>query len=164
MYILNVKNLHTGKEQRLEFESARQADIYKKYHLEFGHWNGLSKWVRESLVLPEQLQFICDEMTEVENGSVIRYYKLSDGIIIQGELVTTPKTVLQAYQLLRFKRNQMLLETDWTQLADVLMSQDDRKSYRAYRTYLRTLPTLHDEGSIAGAVVYNYKEWLEGKR
>lgn len=37
-------------------------------------------------------------------------------------------------------RNRMLIDTDWSQLADAPLSDDDKELYRAFRTYLRDMP------------------------
>ena len=37
-------------------------------------------------------------------------------------------------------RNRMLIDTDWSQLADAPLSDDDKALYRAFRQYLRDMP------------------------
>ena len=37
-------------------------------------------------------------------------------------------------------RNSMLIDTDWSQLADAPLSDDDKALYRSFRTYLRDMP------------------------
>jgi hypothetical protein len=160
MYTIVLRDTKTGTEEKREFENARLAKIYKDYHLNFGHWNGKAKWVRENELALENRKFICDEMTKLENGVIVVYYHVTDGLIIEGYAGESKAP----FANLRLKRNKCLQETDWTQLADSTITQEERRSYRNYRAYLRDLPKLHNEESILSAEVYSYEEWLLGKR
>lgn len=162
MFTLTVKNKDV--EEVLEFESAKLAKLYRDYHLAFGHWNGKSKWVDESQITPEISKFIVDEITEIREGKLVRVYRVTDGIELVLEKATSPDTLLQAWNILRETRDLLLKESDWTQIADNSLSQDERKEFRAYRQYLRSIPDLHNDESISSAKVYNFEQWKEGKR
>jgi len=41
---------------------------------------------------------------------------------------------------IRYRRNQLLTQTDWTQLADSAMSDDQKTAWRNYRQALRDFP------------------------
>ena len=41
----------------------------------------------------------------------------------------------------RMQRNMLLMESDWTQIPDSALSDDDKAAWSAYRTLLRDLPT-----------------------
>ena len=51
---------------------------------------------------------------------------------------------------LRRERNKKLLETDWTQLHDVLLNMDDinKNKWSVYRQMLRDLPTVYIDNEI----------------
>lgn len=46
----------------------------------------------------------------------------------------------QRFTILRQTRNQLLTESDWTQVADTPLSQEQREKWCAYRQALRDLP------------------------
>lgn len=160
MFKLVLRSPLTGETEEKEFQTARLAQIYMDYHLNFGHWQGKAGWKKEDQLLPEDRRYIIDEMTKVEDGAVVRYYNVTEGIIIEGYEAEEG----EGFADLRSRRLKCLQETDWTQLADVSLTQDERRQYRAYRQYLRDLPSLHNEESVSSAEVYSYEEWLLGKR
>lgn len=162
MFTLTVKNKDV--EEVLEFESAKLAKLYRDYHLAFGHWNGKSKWLDESQVTSKMMKFVVDEMTELRDGKVVRVYRVTDGIELILEKATSVGTLLESWTLLRETRDLLLKECDWTQIADNSLSQEERKDFRAYRQYLRSIPELHNDESISSAKVYNFEQWKEGKR
>jgi len=43
---------------------------------------------------------------------------------------------------IRMQRNQLLVETDWTQLADAAMTDEQRTAWRNYRQALRDFPAV----------------------
>jgi len=51
---------------------------------------------------------------------------------------------------LRRERNQRLVNTDWTQLSDVVssMSEDDRNMWFVYRQMLRDLPKVYEKNEV----------------
>jgi hypothetical protein len=87
MYKLLIKNVSSGEEETKEFESSELAVLYRDYHLAFGQWNSVVRWVQESHLAPEQQRFIVDEKTELINGKISRLYKLSEGIELKIEEV-----------------------------------------------------------------------------
>jgi hypothetical protein len=161
MYKLTIRQ---GETERIhEFESAELAQLYRDYHLAFGHWNGLSHWAHEKDITPENQRFIIDERSELLNGEIVRFFKLTDGIELVIEEVFG-NAVQECWKLLREKRNRLLKATDWTQLSDTELSTDERKEYRNYRNYLRVLPKLYDDSSIVNGKVYDFENWKKGKR
>lgn len=161
MYRIIIKQGES--ESRMEFDSAKLARLYRDYHLAFGHWNGKSRWIEEKLVTPEMRRFIVDEMTEMRDGKIVRIYRVTDGIEIKMEEAEA-SSIEECWQLFREARDLYLKASDWTQMADVNISQEARKDYRAYRQYLRDAPKLHGENSIVGAKIYDFTEWKSGKR
>jgi Phage tail assembly chaperone protein len=154
-----------GTKEEFTFESHKLALIYKEYHLEFGTWNKAAHWVEDTKITPDTRPFICDEMTEVRGGEIVRLYRITEGFKIELEEVKAPSLALdEVWERFRYLRTEMLKLTDWSQLADVVMSQDLRKQYRSYRQYLRDLPKLHSDSTIIHAKVYDFNEFLNGKR
>lgn len=150
-------------ERELEFETSELAQLYRDYHLAFGHWNGISKWVEEKSVALESRRFVVDERTELINGEIVRYFKLTDGIELRIEEVTY-NSIDEVWKLFRKKRNEFLSLTDWTQVPDSALPIETRKEYRNYRSYLRNLPSLHNDASIVMAKVYSFEDWKKGNR
>lgn len=161
MYKLIVRK--DNIEQEYEFESAELAQLYRDYHLAFGHWNGISKWIHEKELTEEKKRFVVDERTELENGIIVRFFKLTEGIELKIEQAIG-NSIDECWIIIRNTRNKLLQETDWTQLPDISLGMDEKKEYRNYRAYLRTLPTLHNSDSIVKAKVYSFEEWKNGKR
>lgn len=161
MYRLIVRQ---GEDEHThEFETAELAQLYRDYHLAFGQWNSVVKWVQESHITKEQEVFVIDEKTELINGNIIRFYKLSEGLELKIEEVDLP-SLKQAWNIFREKRNKLLLFTDWTQLADCPLAMEEKKDYRNYRSYLRVLPSLHNDDTVLQAKVYGFEDWKKGKR
>jgi hypothetical protein len=150
-------------EQVHEFESSELAQLYRDYHLAFGHWNGISKWVEEKDLTPESRRFVVDEKTELINGEIVRFFKLTEGIELKIEEVTS-NSVAEVWKILRKKRSELLQITDWTQLADCALTTEEKKEYRAYRSYLRTIPVLYDDYTVVYAKAYSFEDWKKGKR
>jgi hypothetical protein len=161
MYKLVIKQGET--ERVMEFATAELAQLYRDYHLAFGHWNGISKWVEESYITPENQPFVVDEKTELVDGNIVRYYKLTEGVELKIEEATS-NTVEDVWKIFRKKRTQLLAMTDWTQLADCAISTEEKKDYRAYRGYLRAVTKLYDNSTIVLAKVYSFEDWKKGKR
>lgn len=71
---------------------------------------------------------------------------------------------IDGWYRLRQKRDQLLAETDKTQLADFPLDTKVRALYREYRKYLRDCPTLFNEETIKTAKIKSFEEWQEWKR
>jgi hypothetical protein len=61
---------------------------------------------------------------------------------------------------LRNERNKKLLESDWTQLSDVLlnMNDDEKNNWKIYRQMLRNLPESYSNNNV---VTLDQVEWPE---
>lgn len=68
---------------------------------------------------------------------------------------------MNAWKILRVKRNKLLDQTDKTQLADFPADTKTRKKYKEYRDYLRNLPKMYSDENIENAKVKSFDEWLE---
>lgn len=58
-------------------------------------------------------------------------------------------------------RNDYLIKTDWTQIADAEIDQQLRLEYREYRRYLRRIFKLYKNKQILKLEVMDFKEWKE---
>lgn len=163
MYKLYVLDNKTKEEKILKFETIELALLYKDYHLTFGIWSSVSKWVNSSEVTNEQKPFIVDSKYINIKDVPTLFYKISDGFQIKVQKEESD-SVDEIWMLFRKKRNVKLLETDWSQLSDCNLTVDERKEYRSYRSYLRDLPKLHNDSSIITAKVYSFEDWKKGKR
>ena len=72
--------------------------------------------------------------------------------------------VEEQWNILRTKRTQFLIMTDWTQLADSPLSTAEKNEYRSYRGYLRVIPQLYDDATVFSAKVYSFEDWKKGNR
>jgi hypothetical protein len=150
-------------EQVHEFENSELAQLYRDYHLAFGHWNGISSWVEEKDLTPEKQRFVIDEKTELVNDKIVRFFRLTEGIELKIE-EASPDCINDLWRLFREKRTKFLCATDWSQLADCELDTEEKKEFRSYRSYLRVLPKLYDDSTIVSAKVYSFEDWKKGKR
>ena len=63
--------------------------------------------------------------------------------VAQGKAVTEEEPDV-SLELVRTERNRLLAESDWTQLADAPLSQQEISQWATYRQSLRDLPTAID--------------------
>lgn len=64
---------------------------------------------------------------------------------------------------LREDRNQLLKDTDWTQLADSPLSPEEKKNYRKFRTFLRDLPKNVEQQKLELKLL-NYEQWKKWRQ
>jgi hypothetical protein len=163
MYRLYVTNVETELEQCLEFETFELACLYRDYHLAFGNWVEEGRWLPKEELLPELEEFIVDQKFVENLGTREIYFRVLDKFKIK-VLKEEKSTASEAWDLLRKRRNSKLYETDWVMLSDAPTSSEEKKKWREYREYLRTLPTLHNDDTVLNAKVYTFEEWNSGKR
>jgi len=58
--------------------------------------------------------------------------------VVNGEVIATAPNVMDAE--IRELRNAMLKDTDWTQMPDAPLTEEQKEKYRIYRQKLRDLP------------------------
>jgi hypothetical protein len=163
MYKLYVLNEKTNEEKVLKFETIELAILYRDYHLAFGIWSNISKWVSEDKITDVERSFIVDTKYIEKDGLQKLFYKVADGFKIKVQKEDNG-SLEELWAVFRKKRHLKLRETDWTQLADVDLETEERKEYRQYRNYLRELPSLYNDSSISHAKVYSFDDWKKGKR
>ena len=108
---------------------------------------------------PNTFELILDEdgIPEVDGVEYIVTYPCEYEIEIKE--VTTTQTEEGAWKELRDRRNQILKDTDYTQLPDSPLNQDMKKLYRGYREYLRKLPSNYNDDYILNYKIETFKEW-----
>jgi hypothetical protein len=66
------------------------------------------------------------------------------------EIKPTPEQIAKLeLDALKYERNRLLSLCDWTQLADVVLSNEAKQAWGQYRQQLRDLPTLYSRASQA---------------
>jgi len=66
------------------------------------------------------------------------------------------------FREIRAERDELLRNTDYTQLADAPMDSKTKKLYREYRDYLRRLPSLLDDKVVLKYNIKSFKEFVDG--
>lgn len=109
------------------------------------HNNLRYETVPEDFTPPEGWAVVPQEMEEAAVG-YLPFIQLTveDGVITgvaQGPIPEpAPPDLEEAAAEIRAKRNQLLAETDWTQLADSQLDEEAQAAMRAYRQALRDIP------------------------
>lgn len=66
-------------------------------------------------------------------------------LVIDGEIVDKPITAPTiSIDEIRFQRDILIAKTDWTQLPDAPLTDEQKAQYKAYRQALRDLPSDYD--------------------
>lgn len=84
-----------------------------------------------------------------------RYQKVQDGTVVsksQSDIESFNIKVTQ--DNLRYIRNNMLLQTDWTQMPDAPLSLEQKQQWATYRQQLRDLPSLYSTETSIDNVVF----------
>ena len=85
-----------------------------------------------------------DGCSVIEGIADPRYHKIENGEVVQKPAEPSESTeVLQALCMRRLKkvRNELLVESDWTQLNDVALTSTKKSEWSTYRQQLRDLPS-----------------------
>lgn len=96
----------------------------------------------------------CNPDTHITNGysyEIFDQYVTETPIIIPlppDQIITFEKKKEAFLADLRYRRNEMLKESDWTQLVDCVLSNELRQQWATYRQALRDLPQLYKDNEI----------------
>lgn len=146
---LNEQKKKPGREDAVEqiIDISKEKELKDKYE----------KYLKELPSKEELINYlISDNLEELEA-------KIDDVRKRYPEFWSYPKDKIGfAWDRFRKNRDKKLKETDYTQLADVSLSSEEKKTYREYRKYLRDLPKMHNNTSIWDAEVKSYEEWKNG--
>jgi hypothetical protein len=106
----------------------------------------------ESRIVPNDSKDIEDWIANGNEPDVVsgdRFVSIVDGMPVidpkKAEILETER-----WDIIRGRRNEQLKETDWTQLADSPLSDEEKKTIATYRQSLRDLPQTYsdsDEGT-----------------
>lgn len=86
--------------------------------------------------------------TDVEPGNIV---KDEDGNFTQEWDENTISILEKRYRFMERTRSYLLPSSDWTQLADADLSDEDRAAWATYRQTLRDLPSTIDWDTITSA-------------
>jgi hypothetical protein len=75
-------------------------------------------------------------------------------IIVDGEIVDRPVDNSVDMVQIRQERNKILSQTDWTQMPDSPLSEQEKQRYRDYRRALRDLPLKYDTINSIEEVIF----------
>ena len=78
-------------------------------------------------------------------------YQPNEYKIIDGEEIQRTDNILE---ILRNKRNELLKESDWTQMNDCPLSDSKKQEWLTYRQELRDLPSSHQETNNIADVIF----------
>ena len=95
---------------------------------------------------PESLEAGQHVVELEEEPPVIRFIEDDDGNVVpmteeQRDAEIAEMAIPAAANANRMQRNMLLAQSDWTQMPDSALSDDDKAAWAAYRTLLRDLPT-----------------------
>jgi len=96
-----------------------------------------------------------------ENENIMQGVASDDKhIIVDGEIVDKPVDSSVDMVQVRQERNRILSQTDWTQIPDAPLSEEQKDQYKRYRTALRDLPSIYDTiTSIAEVTFPNLEDF-----
>ena len=87
-----------------------------------------------------------------EGQSIIEgIYDVDNYKIIDGEAV---EQVVDFLPIIRIQRNELLKESDWTQLNDCPLSDSKKQEWATYRQELRDLPSLYQSANNIADVIF----------
>ncbi|WP_417262630.1 tail fiber assembly protein [Celeribacter sp.] len=75
-----------------------------------------------------------------------------DYILVDGQWVDRPRSIDELWSEIRAARNRALTASDWTQLPDVSLSEEDRAVWTTYRQALRDITNVDVPSDVAWPV------------
>lgn len=86
-----------------------------------------------------------------EQGIIEGDYQPNKYKIVDGEAVVRTDNVLE---IIRNKRNELLKESDWTQVNDAPLADSKKQEWATYRQELRDLPSTHQSANNITDVIF----------
>jgi len=86
-----------------------------------------------------------------EQGIIEGSYQPNEYKIVDGEAVIRTDNTLE---ILRNKRNELLKESDWTQVNDCPLSDSKKQEWATYRQSLRDLPSTNQSVNNIADVIF----------
>ena len=84
-------------------------------------------------------------------GIIEGNYQANEHIVVNGEAVARTDNILE---ILRLKRDALLIASDWTQVNDSPLSDTKKAEWSTYRQELRDLPSSHQSTTNFDDVVF----------
>ena len=81
----------------------------------------------------------------------MKIYLHNSTACLDGKTPISAKTPIEYQSALMLIRNSLLLDSDWTQVADCQLDEDTKKEWREWRQYLRDISTVALEELGAGS-------------
>jgi len=112
-------------------------------------FNGKVHWIMEDEMTLDELytnKFCKDHITFVDITNISSIPEVGwsfDGITFTPPAIAVP-TVEELLAVIRSKRNVLLAECDWTQIADVPLAIEQKLAWSVYRQSLRDFPETCD--------------------
>ena len=107
----------------------------------------------ESRIVPNDSNDIVDWVASGNKPDIVsgdRFVTIVDGVPTidpkKAEIIEREK-----WDIVRGRRNEKLKETDWTQLTDVPLSDDDKRAMASYRQSLRDIPQAYSNSDDGAA-------------
>lgn len=165
MYWIKIREVKTGEETTIEFESKELAKLYRDFHCKFDAWDKRESWIAERFLAPEHKKLVVEEKVEVKLNSKkeeieVKYYKIKPLFHFIEDNLGMERTRLM-WDALREDRLKVLKDTDWTQIADNQMDTKTRQLYREYRQFLREYPKQYNNDSIEIYKIVTFEEWKD---
>jgi len=95
-------------------------------------------------VIPISNITLTDEEWEICINNQGKYMVDTNALMLIEAPVTTTTTAEELLELIRLKRNRLLAESDWTQLPDAPMTEEEKVAWVVYRQALRDFPETCD--------------------
>lgn len=157
MYKLLLKHLPTGKTKEVEFSTKEEMELYKNYHITFHGWDRPQKWILGRFLKEEDKKYV---VAEQERNKQMWYLVRPEWNFNEVQ-PDKEEEIKGCWERLRYKRNALLLDTDYTQLADCPLNSKQKAVYREYREFLRNITNNYNDESIERAKVMSFEEWKE---
>lgn len=105
-----------------------------------------------------EIEYSCSTVAEMHEmlledgqGIIDGDYQPNEYKIIDGEAIQRTDNILE---ILRNKRNELLKESDWTQMNDCPLSDSKKQEWLTYRQELRDLPSSHQATNNIADVIF----------
>jgi hypothetical protein len=94
---------------------------------------------------------ITDILLEDGESVIEGIYEVGEHKIIDGSPV---EQTIDFWSTIRLQRNELLKESDWTQVNDCPLSDSKKQEWATYRQELRDLPSLHQSANNIADVIF----------
>lgn len=151
-----IKNNKLNREFMAEFDTKEQCDIWVKNH----KLKGKDRVIIRSDKKLNGFKILLEDINT--NGKV--EYVLEGPCEYEVEYIhNNPVTVEEYKKELCKEIKKLLIDTDWSQLADAEISTEERRLYKEYRKYIRRKTKEYNDETIQNWKILSYKEYVRMK-